>query len=614
MFTRKLALFMLPLLLAVTPTLAQDTKGTPVPAVQAAAPAEIATLVQTAFTNLQNASSYHSETVASAHQVLSATGYNGDFVLDFNLSADVIPNGTDTMDNWDSSSTIDIHLEESNNNTQDIEVSVDTVMLDGQGFTRQTAGESQGLPLNVWLADGPTATGLPIPYDRMSLEPFSFLYLVDLQSALSASEMPAELLNGEPMRVFEVQLNPEVLRDLGVISLTGIGEGTNTNLTATFDGLGELTATTSYTLRVWVGTTDILPHRVDYTFDNNVSAQQQNANAVQSVVGTTMYSNFDVPLTITNPLESGPVAIATIIVEPGKPSAEATPSTVQSPAATEAVTSSGIGANISESDPLSVVSAAYANLQALDSYHAEGSASAAQTVTSSDTNADFALDFSFAMDVIPNGPDTVDTVMGTTAINLNMNQTGSTPQAIQAEIDLVIIDGQSYGRVNSANQDIGSPIGEWVAEAVPTGVLQIPYDRMNTEPFLFLYLVNPNTIASVVESSGATINGQAVRVFDVTLDPGVLQSLGVISQTGIGEGTSTNLTASFDGMGSLSTQTAYTLRILIGVEDGLPHEITYTFSNDITAQSGGGSAVQQVDGVIAYSNFNAPVSIIPPAL
>jgi hypothetical protein len=405
------------------------------------------------------------------------------------------------------------------------------------------------------------------------------LYLVNPQTVIAVEEQAATTINGENVRVILLDLDPVQLREQRVIYELGIGPENSTNFTASLSGVGALTLDTRYAMQVYIGE-DGLPRGVEYLFSNYVTAEQQNAQVDQKLTGVVSYSSFDAPIAIQNPL-----------------AADTGSDTVVQAVGTELE---------------NFVTDAYTNLQSLNSYRVEGRTIGVETLTSDTGGLDLDMMVAYAYDVIPNGRAEVDDMNGTSDIVLNIAQEGKL-QHMAVLLDNVLLDGTIYTLIQEADVagGLGMPVGEWV-ESGPVSSEIIPDDRANSEPFLFYYLVDPLIIQSLTELPSQTFDNQQMRVFEVALDPALLRDLGVISATGIGEGTSFNLTASFDGMGQLTTETTYVMTIFIGENDNLPHCVEYTFDQVVTTELKAGRADQSIEGVLEYSNFDAPITIGNP--
>src|SRR5690606_34744258 len=127
-------------------------------------------------------------------------------------------------------------------------------------------------------------------------------------------------------------------------------------------------------------------------------------------------------------------------------------------------------------------------------------------------------------------------------------------QETLAVFTYLLSDNESWFRLTESSNDVQLDTwnGPIAAYAEP-----IPSDRANAEVFSFLYLVEPGTVQSIREEEARILSdGTEVRVFQIEMRTGVLKSIGVMSDTGIGEGTDNNITSSFNGLGAISADTS----------------------------------------------------------
>lgn len=538
---------------------------------------ELVELVQRSYESLQDLQSYHVEGSANAFQTVSADFQGGvevEVSMDVDFGFDVVPNGAQNIDDMDGTSHMVLSITQSTGESQFMDFVMDTVLVEGLDLSRIVESETDlGVPLNEWTPSVSGQTAPPIPVDRENSEPFLLLYLVNPQTVIAVEERESTTVNGEDVRVILLDLDPALLRDQRVIYELGFGPENDTNFTASLDGVGALTLDTRYAMLAYIGE-DGLPRAVEYLFSNYVTGELYNGLADQQLTGTVVYSGYDAPVTIENPL-AGPGGTVGTELE-------------------------------------NLVTDAYTNLQSLDSYRVEGRTIGGETVSSERSGLDIDMSIVYAYDVVPNGRADPDDMTGTTNLVMNMVQ-GAETQHMAILLDNVLLDGTLYTLIQEADVagGLSVPVGEWYESGVGGNAI-IPEDRANSEPFLFYYLADPLSIKSLTELSSQTLGGQPMRVFEVALDPVFLRELGVITATGIGEGTSFNLTASFDGMGQLTTETTYVMTIFIGEDDNLPHCIEYRFDQLVTTELRSGRADQSIEGVLEYSNFDETVTVGNP--
>ncbi|HLA43988.1 MAG TPA: hypothetical protein VJZ27_11160 [Aggregatilineales bacterium] len=553
---------------------------------------ELIQLVQTGYENLQALQSYHTQGSTNAHQLLSADiqgGYEAELSMDIDFDFDVIPNGVATLDNVNGLTHMVIDVAQNIGGNQHIDAVINFALVDGQSLSRiEESATDLGVPLNVWSAEDPIPATQPIPEDREISEPFLLLYLVTPERVIGVEEKPPSTINGVSVRVVDVELDPAQLRDLRVISLTGIGEENDTNLTATLNGMGALTATTRYLMRVYVGVDDGMPYAAEYLFVNDVTAAQQNGQANQQLEGSVQYSNFNAPVTIVNPLEAGSDSTAS--------------------------TSSG-----DSNSPVAIVQQAYTDLQSLPGYTSVSQVEGFETLESDGQTLNLQLSVSSSAQVNPRGIDTIDDMIGTATQSASLTQADGTTQAFSSTTEFVLLNEELFSRFDVTPPEMAGalPLGIWVDEATAYPNVganpPISNDRIWSEPFLFVYLVNADTVDSVTELAASTLDGQQMRVFEIQMNIESLRAAGVITPTSIGEGTSLNMYANFDNMGTITSDAAYLITISIGVDDGLPHLIAFQFTNNVSTARGA-TADFDIHGTVTYSEYGTPAKIIAPTL
>ncbi len=564
----KRLIIILLMLLLIAPVAAQEEEPPPLTPEQVQQVLE----VQGAYERLQFQSSYKvSGSVVGAQELTVEGGaaYFNNIVLDFTWDFTVIPR-RNTLDNVQGVTDLIFSLEESEG-AQRVEATFESVILDGISYTNVRNGVP-GVELNTWMQDPPINADAPIPPDKSATETFLFYYLVNEDRVQDITRLPdTTSVNGQTLKVFEVMLSVPALREANVMTVTEVGD-VSANLSASLGGLGDITQQATYKMTVSIGVDDNLPHEVSYSYLNTLTAEQRDGFAQQDIQGTLIFSDFGADATITNPLEGDASAIDVELV--------------------------------------TYVQDAYTNLRNTRGYRISGSASGSQTQRVPDQSYEGTFDLSstYTGAVIPQS-DSLDRVQLNSDVAATLTENGQLVQDLAVNYDFILAEDQSWINLRSGNA--GGPTDIWQGPN-PTSTEPIPTDRVYSEAFLFYYLLEPGTVASITELPEQEIDGETVRVFEVGMKIGVLRTQDVISPTGIGQGTDNNLSANFGDRGGVSADTIYTMTIYVSTRNQLPRRADFTFDNVITTGTDA-NGEQNISGTVDFFDFNDnTISIEPP--
>lgn len=532
-------------------------------------------LLETAYRDL-TANTYRATGEVLAVQNLDATAeldYFNDIVLELNWDFVVSPN-RDALDDIRGTTQLYIELQDSNGE-QIQDVVYESVLFAGTSYTNLISGV-EGVRSSVWTQD-PALPEESISRDLASTQPFSFYYLLSEQSVSDVVELDTSALDGEPVRNFEVRMSNSALQEAGVLSATDVGAGSNVSLTATLDALGGVrTSVAEYMLFVSIGADDGLPRSVRYTYVNDVEAVQ-GGSLFQQIEGEVRFSDYGAPVSIVNPLEDDPNAIDPALVER--------------------------------------VQNAYAALRRAN-YRLSGTISGVQVVTA-DLDGGYRLETDIGVNytsaVIPARPGGgLDRVESTFDVLLRNTENTAPPQVIDILYDYILDDEERTftrlvdGEIEGALTDVWR--GPTAAYSQP-----IPADRVNSEPFSLLYLVEPSLVDTITALGEITVEGIRTQAYELTLKVGVLQTIGVTSQTGIGENTDFNLVAFLGDANLIQSAVAeYEMVVYVGIESGLPHLVEFRYTNNVSSSFENAQAEQVIVGRIEFFDFGVGLSIEPP--
>ncbi|MFW5691058.1 MAG: hypothetical protein ACOCXZ_01045 [Chloroflexota bacterium] len=526
------------------------------------------TAVQDAYAQLDGVT-YRTSGSISGEQTVTADfegGYRFFQTLDVTFDYGVVPRPEEAFDDLQGTTTFESTYVQTGDPEQSVSALLENVLRDGAYISRVTI---DGI-MQEWIEDVALVDRGNIPDDKSLKEPFLFLYLLDKTTAAAISAGQPEERDGQMMQPYTVDFDSSALRDVGVITPLGIGTESLLSFTATIDGFGTLTPETSYSATVWVGMDDGLPHYASYSFSNDVTAEQGNARAVQSTTGEIRYTDFGAEIVVIDPRDSATAA---------------------------------------SSELAALVVDAYTGLQDLSSYTISHTIDAYQLLDvilpSNPSEIELQVDSSGTYVVVPD-PAGLDSYEGSSEIYFALNRVEQ-----EAEFDTIAIGEDSYTRVTAARGINVSNLGEWSIDP-PAMPGLIPADKVLTEVFLYYFLAGPDTIAAVNELTPETgPDGAALRVFDVQMSVPALREIGMMTETSIGEGSGTNLTASFDGLGEISSDAAYTLIVRIDEADSLVRSIDLTYTNDISTTNGS-TGTQVIAGTFTFTDLGASVIITPP--
>jgi hypothetical protein len=536
---------------------------------------DLVRFVETAYRDLTS-NTYQVTGDFSAVQNLDANpvlDYFNDITLSLAWDFVVSPN-RDALD--DVQGVIDLSLDLQDSNGQQAQhVVYETVLLDGNSYTNLTSG-LEGIRAGVWMQDPP----LPeesIPRDLALTQPLLLYYLLNVETVIDVTEHEESVIHGETVRQFEVHLSIPALEAAGIITPTSIGANSNIALTATMDALGGARpdGTAEYVMLIAIGTEDGLPRAVQYVYTNDVEGVQ-GGTLHQQIQGNIVFSEFGASVTIENPLEGDVNAI----------------------------------------DPALVarVENAYAALRRAN-YRVTGTVSGTQVVTadlSGGYRLETDLNVNYTSAVIPSRTG-LDQVSSTFDVFLRSTENTSPPQVIDILYDYILdgSGGRSFSQLVDGQVE-GGLTNVWQARNT-VYTEPIPEDRVNSEPFNFLYLVDASLADSITALGEMTVEGIRTQAYELTLKTGILQTMGVLSRTGIGANTDFNMVSSVgDESFITSAQGEYQLVVYVGIETGLPHVVEFRYTNVVESSFENARAEQVIIGRVVYSDFGTGLSIQAP--
>ena len=304
-----------------------------------------------------------------------------------------------------------------------------------------------------------------------------------------------------------------------------------------------------------------------------------------------------------------------------------------------------------------LVSSAIDGLKMLDTYtvHGEQTISMQIQMAAVGNGTTMTTDISqisdFQLQKTDDGYNAAGTLQNNTSMNMAGGVGGTPGRAFT--IEFITLDGKSYIRFDMGDTT-NNPAASAMASIFPDGWVEAGAD--STNPLLASYgpdmlkgiynlnvSVDTASVWSIEESAGENMDGQAMRVFDITYNPetyfqssafaAMANSIGSAGG-GAGAGAMGSMpnvpgmpampdVPNADAQPSLediarSLQVA--LRVYVGADDGLLHQVESTVTYDMSAMQASATSgdslpmIMSLTGATTFSNFNQPVTIEAPDL
>ncbi|MBL8165635.1 MAG: hypothetical protein JNJ61_26865 [Anaerolineae bacterium] len=199
---------------------------------------------------------------------------------------------------------------------------------------------------------------------------------------------------------------------------------------------------------------------------------------------------------------------------------------------------------------------------------------------------------------------------------------GAGAQDMGWTLDLVIVDGVLYGRVDNATGLFATIAPEgWVnvnEDGAASPIFASINAQMLQQTYGLSYPMNEETVTSITKLDTEELDGQVMRVFDVDYDINVLLESGLFDATLGSMNAQPGMTQ--QDMRDLVTQMMegadFQLKVWIGQDDGLVHrfESTLLVDSTVTIQGMTLPLVMDVVSSVSFSGFNEPVEITAPEM
>jgi hypothetical protein len=197
---------------------------------------------------------------------------------------------------------------------------------------------------------------------------------------------------------------------------------------------------------------------------------------------------------------------------------------------------------------------------------------------------------------------------------------GTGAQEMGWTLDLVIVDGVLYGRVDNATGLFATIAPEGWVNVNEDGAASPIFASINAQTlqntYGLTYPMNEETVTAITKLDDEELDGQVMRVFDVTYDISSLLESGLFDATLGAMNAQPGMTQ--QDMQNLVTQmlegAEFQLKVWIGQDDGLLHRFDSTLLVDSTISIQGMTLPLLMDVVssVTFSDFNEPVAITAP--
>lgn len=306
-----------------------------------------------------------------------------------------------------------------------------------------------------------------------------------------------------------------------------------------------------------------------------------------------------------------------------------------------------------------VVSSALDGLKMLDTYtiHSEQTISTQMSMAAAGTGAGMSTEISQISDFQVQKTGDGYNAAGTFQHTLSMNMPGAAGNMAGAPgtaftLKVVTIDGKTYIRFDLGDA-ASNPAASMMASMFPSGWVEAGAEggspllaSFGPEMLKGLYdlslSVDTISVWSIEESAGEEMDGQAMRVFDISYNPETYFQSGALEALTNSIGSMGDGAGSMGGMPNVPGAPAMpdipspdappslediahslqvSLRVYIGADDGLLHHMESTVTYDLSAMQASTATpgavmpmVMSLTGATTFSNFNQPVTIEAPDL
>lgn len=132
---------------------------------------------------------------------------------------------------------------------------------------------------------------------------YELTYPVNEESVTSITKLDADEIDGQAMRVFEIEYDVQYLVDNGVLDTLASALASSAPGVDLRDLLTQMMDGATLTLKVWVGDDDDLIHHMEneLSVDTTIEIQGQKVDLVQTSTATIDFSGFDEPIEIEAP-------------------------------------------------------------------------------------------------------------------------------------------------------------------------------------------------------------------------------------------------------------------------------------------------------------------------
>lgn len=199
---------------------------------------------------------------------------------------------------------------------------------------------------------------------------------------------------------------------------------------------------------------------------------------------------------------------------------------------------------------------------------------------------------------------------------------GAGAQEMGWTLDLIVVDGVLYGRVDNAKG--------MFATMAPEGWINVNEDGADSPIFAGIsieviqqtygltYPLNEETVISITKLEDEELNGRVMRVFDISYNIDALLESGMFAAAlgAMGEQPGMTQEELTDLINQMLSGAEFQLKVWVGQNDGLLHRFDSLLKVDSTISFQGMKMplVMEVVSAVTFSDFNAPVEIAAPEI
>lgn len=199
---------------------------------------------------------------------------------------------------------------------------------------------------------------------------------------------------------------------------------------------------------------------------------------------------------------------------------------------------------------------------------------------------------------------------------------GAGSQEMGWTLDLIVVDGVLYGRVDNAKGMFSTMAPEGWINVNEDGADSPIFAGINIEmlqqTYGLTYPLNEETVISITKLEDEELNGQVMRVFDISYNIDALLESGMFAAAlgAVGEQPGMTQEELIDLINQMLSGAEFQLKVWVGQNDGLLHRFDSLLKVDSTISFQGMSMpmVMEVVSSVTFSDFNAPVEIAAPEI